>query len=113
MAGTKGKSGGARPGAGRPPKQHETTGHQYATAEEYLQAVVSGVEPPDPVRVQAAKSLMAYQQPKQRAKPLSKTPTQLHHQNKASAEAAAQEDWRRRSEEIRRKHLEKNQNADS
>lgn len=107
MAGQKGKSGGARPGAGRPPKQRETTGHQYDSAEEYLAAVVAGTEPPDPIRVQAAKSLMAYQQPKQRAKPVSKTPTQLHRQNAMSAEQQAQAEWRRKAEEIRRKHREK------
>jgi len=59
MAGKSGKSGGARPGAGRKPKQRESTGAQYETAEQYLAAVVAGTEPPDPIRVQAAKSLMA------------------------------------------------------
>lgn len=108
MAGSKGKSGGARPGAGRPPKQHETTGHQYDSAESYLQAVVAGTEPPDPVRVQAAKSLMAYQQPKQRAKPVSKTPTELARQNERSTEQQTQEAWRQKAEAIRAKHREKN-----
>lgn len=107
MAGQKGRSGGARPGAGRPPKQHEPTGSQYDSAEAYLAAVVAGVEPPDPVRVQAAKCLMGYQQPKQRAKPMSKSPGQLHRQNELSAEAVAKAEWRARAEEIRRKHREK------
>lgn len=111
MAGTKGKSGGSRPGAGRPPKQRKPSGDQYETAEEYLQAVVAGTEPPDPVRVQAAKSLLAYQLPKRRAKPVSKTPTQMQRQNDLSAEAEARAEWRRRSEEIKRKHEEKNQNG--
>ncbi len=106
MTGQKGKSGGARPGAGRPPQQHEPTGTHYATAEEYLQAVVAGIEPPDPIRVQAAKSLMAYQQPKQRAKPASKTPAQLRRQSEVGAESAAQAEWRAKAEDIRRKHLE-------
>ncbi|NPU91921.1 MAG: hypothetical protein HPY82_08405 [Gammaproteobacteria bacterium] len=112
MAGKRGKSGGARPGAGRPPKQREPTGTQYETAEGYLQAVVAGTEPPDPVRVQAAKSLMAYQQPKQRAKPVSKTPTQLHNQSETKAEAAAQAEWRAKADEIRKRHAEK-QNGNS
>lgn len=112
MAGKRGKSGGARPGAGRPPKQREPTGTQYETAEAYLWAVVAGTEPPDPVRVQAAKSLMAYQQPKQRAKPISKTPTELANQNERSTEHQTQEAWRQKAEAIRRKHQEK-QNGNS
>lgn len=107
MAGKSGKSGGARPGAGRKPKQRESTGAQYETAEQYLAAVVAGTEPPDPIRVQAAKSLMAYQQPKQRAKPISKTPTELARHNERSAEQQEQEAWRLKAEAIRRKHQEK------
>ena len=107
MTGQKGKSGGDRSGAGRQPKQRETTGHRYETAEEYLAAVVAGDEPPDPARIQAAKSLMSYQQPKQRAKPTSKTPTELQRQNDRSAESAARAEWREKSEAIRRRHKEK------
>ncbi|MBZ0099970.1 MAG: hypothetical protein K8F30_12850, partial [Taibaiella sp.] len=59
------------------------------------------------VRTQAAKALLAYQKPKQRAKPLSKTPAQLHRQNALSVEQQAQAEWRRKSEEIRKRHAEK------
>jgi hypothetical protein len=67
MSGKKGRSGGARSGAGRPKKKRPPTAHKYEDAVAYLAAVVEGTEEPDAVRVNAARSLLPYQAPRKRA----------------------------------------------
>jgi hypothetical protein len=97
--------GGRRPGAGRPTKERAPpTGQTYGTAEEYLEAVVAGIEPPDPIRVQAAKSLLAYQVPRKRAKAKSPPPGEMHRQNEVQTEQASREDWKLKVEEVRKRH---------
>lgn len=101
MAGMKGKSGGARPGAGKPRKQHPASGATYASAVDYLAAVVAGDELPDPARVAAAKALLPFQSPRQRAPLRSKPPRQLQDSEKIAAEAAARDEWTQKAAAIR------------
>lgn len=104
MTGMKGRSGGARQGAGRPKKQRLPTAREYEGALDYLAAVVRGNEEPDCVRVQAARALLPYQAPRQRAPVSARTPKQLQHGEQLDAEAAAREEWRKRSAAIRARH---------
>jgi hypothetical protein len=93
--------GGARPGAGRPKKAPpEPSGIYYADAEAYLAAVVEGHEPPDQLRIAAAKALMAYQKPKQRAPVASPPPRKLAE----SAAKAADSEFAAKAAAIRAKH---------
>jgi phage terminase small subunit len=68
MAGAKGRSGGARPGAGRPKKQKAeevtiaTTGNQ--TPLEFLLAVMNDNSVADRMRLEAAKTAAPYVHPK-------------------------------------------------
>jgi hypothetical protein len=77
--------GGYRTGAGRKKKDRSKQA-VFDDAESYLLAVVQGRTSPDAVRVQAAKTLIQYQQAKQRAPVKSKTPTELHKQSISSIE---------------------------
>jgi hypothetical protein len=104
MTGIKGRSGGARQGAGRPKKLRPATTREYQDALDYLAAVVRGNEEPDSVRVQAARALLPYQAPRQRAPVSARTPKQLQHFEQLDAEAAAREEWRKRSATIRARH---------
>jgi hypothetical protein len=108
VAGKKGKSGGrransggARPGAGRPKKRRPPTAREYKDAVDYLAAVVSGAEQPDAVRVAAAKALLPFQSPRQRAPVASPPPRQLQHKSQLSNEEAAREAWKAKSAEVR------------
>lgn len=68
MAGTKGRSGGARPGAGRKPKDPAeeqtiaTSGNQ--TPLEFLLTVMNDNELADKLRLEAAKTAAQYVHPK-------------------------------------------------
>lgn len=58
MAGVKGRSGGARAGAGRPPKPPaDAIGMEPM---EFLEGVMQGAIEASPAQVSAAKALMAY-----------------------------------------------------
>jgi hypothetical protein len=94
--------GGKRAGAGAKKKDR---GDQdfYVDAESYLLAVVQGLTTPDAVRVQAAKTLIAYQQAKQRAPVKSKTPSQLHEQAVQTVEKAIGEKFEKEAAKIRAK----------
>ncbi|MBI4290328.1 MAG: hypothetical protein HY661_02470 [Betaproteobacteria bacterium] len=60
--------GGKRPGAGRPKKARPApSSTRYASAEDYLQAVVEGSEVADAARISAARGLIAFQKRRQRA----------------------------------------------
>ena len=99
------KHGGARAGAGRPPKVRQAAAAPGSTsAEEYLARVVSGAEAPDPVRVRAATALIRYQQAQQRAPIQSPPPQQLASQTKRAAETAIADEFARRAAEIRARH---------
>lgn len=101
--------GGKREGAGRPPKYPRACGDglQYASAEAFLSAVVAGTEPADPVRVQAAKALLAYQAPRRRAPVKSPSHADLARHGELAAEAEAVEDFERKATAIRAKHKRK------
>jgi hypothetical protein len=101
MSGKKGRSGGARSGAGRPKKKRPPTAHKYEDAVAYLAAVVEGTEEPDAVRVNAARSLLPYQAPRKRAPVASAPPRQLQQAAQLDAESAAREAWKAKSAEIR------------
>lgn len=92
--------GGYRPGAGRKKKDRSEQDF-FNDAESYLLAVVQGRTSPDAVRVQAAKTLIQYQQAKQRAPVKSKTPTQLHDQSLSSIQKAVSAEFEQKADEIR------------
>jgi hypothetical protein len=94
--------GGTRAGAGRK-KKDRSEQEFFDDAESYLLAVVQGRTPPDAVRVQAAKTLICYQQAKQRAPVKSKTPAELHKQSISSVEKAISEEFEKKSAKIREK----------
>ena len=98
--------GGKRPGAGRPPKNRSKQDF-FEDAESYLLAVVQGKTPPDAVRVQAAKTLIAYQKARQRAPMKSASPTKLHEQSLRSVERAQTLDFEAKAAEIRAKFQRK------
>jgi hypothetical protein len=94
--------GGYRPGSGRKKKVRD--GQEYfVDAESYLTAVVEGRTPPDVVRVQAAKTLIQYQQAKQRTPIKSKTPRQLHQQSLSSVQKSATEQFEIKANQVRAK----------
>ena len=73
----------------------------------YLEAIVSGVEPPDAIRVQAAKSLLAYQLPKIRVPKESPAPRELHRKEQANNEANLLLDFERKAAKIKKRHAER------
>lgn len=110
MAGMKNRSGGKREGAGRPPRKlADASGERtlYPDAEAYLAAVVEGREPPDPVRVQAAKTLILYQKPKARAPVKSPRPTELASRESLVKQNDAADDFNEKARVIRAKHAAK------
>lgn len=66
----------------------------YSSAEEYLLAVVCGTEPPDPVRVGAARALLPFQeQPKRRALPAKRTAAEQARHEVLEEAADANDAW--------------------
>ena len=94
--------GGKRPGAGRP-KKDRTNQDYFESAEQYLEAVVQGRTTPDAVRVSAARALIKYQTPQQRAPLKSPTPTQIRDQEARSIEQAKLSEFEQKAAEIKRK----------
>ncbi|MBP7766582.1 MAG: hypothetical protein KA113_15450 [Syntrophaceae bacterium] len=95
--------GGARPGAGR--KKKDRSGQAFFDdAESYLLAVVQGRTSPDAVRVQAAKTLIAYQRPKTRAKPVSDPPKKMHDKEAREIQKTADDDFEKRAAAVIKKH---------
>jgi len=97
--------GGARPGAGRPakdrtPKDGEV---QIQNAEHYLELVVTGQVVPDSLRIQAARSLLAYQRPKQRSHFPSLPPKQLAKKAARAEEQALEDEFQAKAKKIREK----------
>ena len=66
MAGVKGRSGGARPGAGRPKKEPTLIdlGAVYDDPEKFLRAVMNDAMTDAKLRIDAAKALMPYVHPR-------------------------------------------------
>jgi len=101
--------GGKRPGAGRP-KKDRTTQDCFESAEQYLEAVVQGRTTPDAVRVSAARALIKYQIPQQRAPLKSPTPTQLEKKAASNIEKAKLSEFEQKAAEIKRKLQTKGDN---
>ncbi len=95
--------GGKRPGAGRKPKDRAKQDF-FEDAEAYLLAVVQGETVPDAVRVQAAKSLLAYQIPKKRVKPESPPPKKLRQKQERQAESDNLLKFKEKADKIRAKY---------
>lgn len=98
--------GGARPGAGRKPKvktEAPAAATRYDDALAYLAAVVRGDEPPDGLRIAAAKAVLPFQEPRKRAPVESPAPTKIRAASQRTAERVEQDDFARRAAEVRRK----------
>jgi len=94
--------GGARPGAGRKPgKSGDAKATRYDDALAYLAAVVRGDEPPNGLRIAAAKSVLPYQAPKARAPVQSPPPAKLRSTVERSADRAEADDYQRRAAAVR------------
>lgn len=103
-----GKHGGQRAGAGRPPKVSAPSkgsgASRYATAADYLAAVVSGAEEPNATRVAAARAMLPYERPRQRAPVRAAAlPKDLAVIEEAAQEGERQASFHARAAEIRRK----------
>lgn len=98
----KSNHGGYRPGAGR--KKKDRSGQDFfMDAESYLLAVVQGLTSPDAVRVQAAKSLIAYQTAKKRAPVKSLTPSKLREKTERDVEKSTYQEFEKKAAAIREK----------
>jgi hypothetical protein len=98
--------GGAREGSGR--KKKDRSGQElFESAEAYLFAVVQGRTEPDAVRVQAAKTLIAYETAKKRAPVASPPPAKLRQQTKKAIEQSIQTAFEKQAAEVRRKFSER------
>ena len=94
--------GGYRPGAGRKKKDRSNQDY-FEDAESYLLAVVQGRAIPDAVRVQAAKSLIAYQTAKKRAPVKSPPPAKLQAQTAKDIEKSNINEFEKQAAIIREK----------
>lgn len=74
---------------------------EFATAEDYLQAVVEGRVIPDPLRISASRTLIQYQQGKKRAPVKSATPTQMHHSQVLAEEQHLLDAWAEKARIVR------------
>lgn len=98
--------GGHREGAGR--KKKDRSGQDFFDdAESYLLAVVQGRTVPDAVRVQAAKSLIAYQTAKKRAPVKSPPPSKLQAKTERDIEKSNIDDFEKRAAKVREKFRNK------
>ncbi|OPY88824.1 MAG: hypothetical protein A4E71_00220 [Smithella sp. PtaU1.Bin162] len=98
--------GGYRKGAGRKKKDRSEQDY-FEDAESYLLAVVQGRAIPDAVRVQAAKSLIAYQTAKKRAPVKSPPPSKLQAKTERDIEKSNLDDFEKRAAVIREKFQNK------
>ncbi|OPZ66675.1 MAG: hypothetical protein BWY84_00058 [Candidatus Aerophobetes bacterium ADurb.Bin490] len=95
--------GGYRTGAGRKKKDRSNQDY-FEDAESYLLAVVQGRAIPDAVRVQAAKSLIAYQTAKKRAPVKSPAPAKLQEKMERDIEKSNAAEFEAKAAEILKKH---------
>jgi hypothetical protein len=70
---------------------------------EYLEAVVRGEEPADTLRVAAARIVLPYQRPKQRAPVETPSPRKLRASGAAAINKDEHKDWEQRAAEVRRR----------
>lgn len=68
---------------------------------DYLEAVVRGDEPADGPRIAAARVVLPFQAPKQRAPIASPTPRKLKQIEAREAERAIADDWTKRATAVR------------
>jgi hypothetical protein len=64
---------------------------------------VRGDEPPDSLRIAAAKCVLPYEQPKTRAPVASPPPQKLRSATERAGNAAEVDEWNRRAAEVRRR----------
>lgn len=83
--------GGKRPGSGPKLRQGPDTPTDSALA--YLEAVACGAIEGDSLRVAAAKAVMPFQAPRQRAPVKGLSPTAARQSDAAAAETAQAESW--------------------
>ena len=111
--------GGARVGAGRPkgatpskrsktePAPRAEEPKLYEDALQYLEAVVRGEIPADSLRVAAARIVLPYQRPKQRAPMASPPPNLLRVNSAAKVAKDAKDDWERRAAAVKERFAKK------
>lgn len=95
--------GGYRPGSGRKPKDRSKQ-DVFPDAESYLTAVVMGTTVPDSVRVAAARVLIQYQTAKKRAKPESRSPSDMRKREAQDAEIVQMSEFEEKAQRIRERH---------
>jgi hypothetical protein len=96
----------------KPPRPVESSA-TYSSAEQYLLAVVCGSEPPDPVRVGAARALLPFQErPKRRALPASQTPAEQARQEALAETSAADDEWSEIVKQTRAEFAKRNKNPE-
>jgi hypothetical protein len=76
---------------------------RFASAEEYLEAVVSGEVVPSKERIAAAKAMLPYQKAKQRNPLKSQAPGQMELSDDLENEKLAAEEWQRTQDIVRGK----------
>ena len=74
-----------------------------ATPEDYLLAVVRGTEPPDPVRVGAARALLPFLKAPERVPVKSETPREMQRTTERDAERRLLDEWAEKAAAIRSK----------
>lgn len=79
------------------------TAPKFEDAESYLDAVVKGTVLPDPLRIQAARTLIAYQRRRQRAPMPSATPAKLNERAVFDTEREFLDDWAKKAATVRAK----------
>ncbi len=89
--------------AARAAVQKPAAAPEFADAETYLEAIVKGTVPPDPLRISAARTLIQYQRGKQRAPLKSATPGQLNQRAAINSEQDFLDAWARKAAAVRAK----------
>lgn len=73
-------------------------------AQSYLLAVVQGTTPPDSVRVQAARTLIQYEQAKKRAPVKSPSPADLHRKTESDIESSVRMEFEEKAAKVRARY---------
>jgi len=95
--------GGLRSGAGAKKKDRKEQEY-FEDAQSYLLAVVQGLTIPDAVRVQAAKTLIAYETAKKRAPIQSPAPAKLREKTDRDIEKNVALDFEKKATKILKKY---------
>ena len=81
--------------------RQSTQAETYASAEDYLQAVVQGRAVPDPVRVGAARCLIQYERGRERGPVKSASPTELARRGEQDKEQELRDAWAETAAKVR------------